>query len=98
MRIALATAHRHLVGGVERYVEGVISALAHRGHTVALVCERREAPDAPLMQVDTDAVWCAADGLDNLERNLARWNPDTCGRGSGDNRYMLLFDASPISH
>ncbi len=93
MRIAFATAHRHLIGGVERYVEGAMAALSRRGHTVALVCERRETPDAPLMQVDTDAVWCAADGIDDLERNLARWNPDIVfahGFASNDVERMVL--------
>jgi len=37
MRVLIATSHRNLVGGVEKYVQTLIPALLSRGHSVGLL-------------------------------------------------------------
>ena len=39
MRILIATSHRGLIGGAEKYLQEVIPGLIHSGHSVGLLYE-----------------------------------------------------------
>src|SRR5687767_6020806 len=79
MRILIATWHRNLVGGAEKYLQTLLPALTHRGHQVGLAYERsfdpvREAID---QRESSLATWCLADlGLERLMCAVAEWQPD----------------------
>jgi glycosyltransferase involved in cell wall biosynthesis len=68
MRILIATTHRNLVGGIERYVQRLIPALRAGGHNVALLYEDPFDP--------------AAATIDSLEPDLPAWCHNT--RSYGD--------------
>jgi len=88
MRILIATAHRNLVGGVEKYLQGVMPALLDRGHEVGLLYE--ETSDVSAERIDPASAriptWCAAElGTVTLDR-VAQWKPEVVyshGFGAG---------------
>ena len=56
MRILISTAHRNMVGGVEKYLQEMLPCLAARGHQLALLYEfrfdpRREPINSPELQL-----------------------------------------------
>jgi len=79
MRILIASEHRMLVGGVEKYLQAVIPGLLDRGHDLALLHEHPVNPgaetiDPPVGSLET---WCVAQlqaqgALDSVEE----WKPD----------------------
>jgi glycosyltransferase involved in cell wall biosynthesis len=80
MKILIATAHRNIVGGVETYLQALISALLRRGHQVAALFDHyhKEAAatiDSPELKLP---VWYCEDLRrdPDLWRELARWRPD----------------------
>jgi glycosyltransferase involved in cell wall biosynthesis len=79
MRILIATPHRNLVGGVEKYLQSVIPALMRRGHSLALFHQypfdqAKESIDA---QVEHLPSWSPADlGNETAIRLVAEWQPD----------------------
>ena len=79
MRILVATAHRRLVGGVEKYLQSVIPALQERGHSIALVYDYPyEGGDGA---IDSHAVavpyWCSMElGVPAAVRAIQEWSPD----------------------
>jgi glycosyltransferase involved in cell wall biosynthesis len=78
MRILIATINRNLVGGVEKYLHGLIPSLQERGHEVVLLHENR--PDPRLMNVDPAArpiqTWCVAEiGLAAALQSASQWKP-----------------------
>ena len=78
MRILIASSHRSLVGGVEKYLQSIIPHLQRRGHSVGLLYENPF--QAGGEGVDSDAsvpTWCATElGLDSVSRSLKNWEPD----------------------
>lgn len=79
MRILIATAHRNLVGGVEKYLQALIPGLLGRGYDVGLLYEY---PGDPARErIDPRGglthTWCLAelDAKTALD-SVADWNPD----------------------
>jgi glycosyltransferase involved in cell wall biosynthesis len=88
MRILIATWHRNLVGGTEKYVHSLLPALVNRGHEVSLI---HEVPvDHTLETIDLSdsalVTWCLEElGLEALMRAVAQWKPDIVySQGLGD--------------
>jgi glycosyltransferase involved in cell wall biosynthesis len=79
VRVLIATFHRNLVGGTEKYLQALLPGLAGRGHQIGLVHERptdpsRETIDSASIRL---AAWCLADlGLEPLMQSVAQWRPD----------------------
>jgi glycosyltransferase involved in cell wall biosynthesis len=104
MRVLIATAHRNLVGGVEKYVQAVIPGLLERGHDVGLLHEYRA--DSQGEHVDPSGgsvrTWCLAEaGLEAALRSVAEWKPDIVySQGlAGPDSVMVenaLLDAFPV--
>ncbi len=95
MRILIATFHRNVIGGTEKYLQGLLPRLAASGHEVALLHERpleagRERIDSAL---DAKA-WCVAEeGLAGILRLIGEWKPDVVyshGLESGELERKLL--------
>jgi glycosyltransferase involved in cell wall biosynthesis len=79
LRILIATSHRGLVGGVERYLQAVIPALVERGHHVALLFEfpfdsKQERIDAPELRLPA---WFLTElGIEAALGSVGDWKPD----------------------
>ncbi len=79
MRILIATTHRNVVGGVEKYLQAIIPALAIRAHEIALVFENSF--DPALESIDPPALnliaWSLREsGPQSILQSLAAWKPD----------------------
>jgi hypothetical protein len=79
MRILIATSHRNMVGGVEKYLQAILPSLARRGHPLALVYEYRFDPakervDSPELDIPRHGIEEA--GADEGLRFVERWKPD----------------------
>jgi glycosyltransferase involved in cell wall biosynthesis len=102
VRILIATAHRDLVGGVEKYLQSVIPALQGRGHSIALVydypCDPSEAGiDSHAAEVPS---WCSMDlGVSSVLRSLKDWVPDVVYCHGLDNSALerSLLDSYPTT-
>lgn len=79
MRILIATAHRNLVGGVEKYLQALIPGLLERGHDLGLLHEYPGSPDRETIDPPGGLThtWCLAK-LDTVTalHSIAEWNPD----------------------
>lgn len=79
MRILIATWHRNIVGGTEKYIQQILPALIGRGHETAIAHEcrhdpRRECIDDTLPDLRT---WCLEErGHEDLLQQVHEWNPD----------------------
>jgi len=102
VRILIATAHRRLVGGVEKYLQAVIPALQRRGHFVGLVydypCDAGEAG------IDSHATgvpaWCSMDlGVSSVLGSIKAWEPDVVYYHGLDNSALerSLLDLYPTT-
>lgn len=105
MRILIATTHRGLVGGVEKYLQSVVGGLIQRGHSVGVLYEHPfDATDATKEGIDFRAgrvpSWCSMElGLDSVLRSLKTWAPDIVyshGLGDGELERSLL-DSYPTA-
>jgi glycosyltransferase involved in cell wall biosynthesis len=79
MRILIATTHRNVVGGVEKYLQAIIPALAIRGHEIALVFENTFNPaletiDPP--ELNLPAWTLRESSYQSILQSLAAWNPE----------------------
>jgi glycosyltransferase involved in cell wall biosynthesis len=79
MRILIATSHRNLVGGVEKYLQEILPCLTKRGHQLALLYEYRFDPakeriDAPELGIPCHGV--AEAGFDAGLQFVRDWKPD----------------------
>jgi glycosyltransferase involved in cell wall biosynthesis len=100
MRILIATSHRNLVGGTERYLQVLIPGLTNRGHQLSVVYEHHF--DSVLETIDgagfSLASWCLAElGLECTLQLVAEWKPDVVysnGLEAADFQSALL-DAYP---
>jgi glycosyltransferase involved in cell wall biosynthesis len=79
MRILIATSHRNMVGGVEKYLQQILPRLAGRGHQLALLYEYRFDPGKERVSPSgLDLVACGTEesgvaaGLDFVRD----WKPD----------------------
>jgi glycosyltransferase involved in cell wall biosynthesis len=80
MKILIAAPHRNIVGGIETYLQALVSALSQRGHQVAALFDHHpidtvatiDSPDARL------PIWYCEDLRRDrdLWRELASWRPD----------------------
>ena len=80
MRILIATTHRSIQGGIEKYVQTLIPALLDQNQQVALLYEHGACDGAETVDPSGAglSVWCAKDLLAEPSRweELARWKPD----------------------
>lgn len=79
MRILIANLHRHLVGGVEKYLQLLVRGLLERGHSVGLLYE--VPPDPKAETIDSEEmrlpVWCSANtGVQGAQHAVTEWRPD----------------------
>jgi glycosyltransferase involved in cell wall biosynthesis len=79
MRILIANTHRNVVGGVEKYLQAIIPALAIRGHEIALVLENTFNPaletiDPP--ELNLRAWTLRESGYQSILQSLAAWKPE----------------------
>jgi glycosyltransferase involved in cell wall biosynthesis len=104
MRILIASAHRNLVGGVEKYLQAVVPGFEERGHEVGLLYEYPAVPEREQIDSPTGFVqaWClAADDPQALLRSVAAWKPDIvyCHGFDGADSLAVensLLDAYPV--
>jgi glycosyltransferase involved in cell wall biosynthesis len=68
MRILIAASNRAVIGGAEKYVQGLIPALLRHGHLVSILHEFASVPDQAT--------------IDPPDARLPRWLWDDRGRGS----------------
>jgi glycosyltransferase involved in cell wall biosynthesis len=79
MRILIASAHRNLIGGVEKYLQALIPGLLDRGHDVGFLYEypadpAKEQVHPPATPLRT---WCVAElGVPAVLNSVAQWRPD----------------------
>jgi glycosyltransferase involved in cell wall biosynthesis len=105
MRILIATSHRNLAGGVEKYLQQILPCLRQRGHQLALLYEYRFDPEKERVDplaLDIPCLGTEEAGLDAGLRFVRDWNPDVvCSQGleSTDlqtallNQYPTIFYA-----
>src|ERR1700735_5652301 len=79
MRILIATSHRNIAGGVEKYLQQILPCLAQRGHQLALVYEYRFDPareriDCPDLNIPCLGIEEA--GAEDGMRFVRDWKPD----------------------
>jgi glycosyltransferase involved in cell wall biosynthesis len=87
MRIAIVSWTSRKAGGVESYVERVMSALRAAGHEAGLLCEvNQPANREPIRIPDGSPVWCAPTmGIKGAIGALRAWKPDVIyGHGLAD--------------
>jgi glycosyltransferase involved in cell wall biosynthesis len=79
MRILIASSHRNVVGGVEKYLQKVLPGLADRGHQLALLYEYRFDPGRESIESADLTIPCrgiAESGVDAGLRFVTDWKPD----------------------
>src|SRR5262249_1982654 len=79
MRILITTAHRNLVGGVEKYLQSLIPGLSRRGHELGFLSEYRPYPNRERIDppgLDMRAWYGEGNDLKALLASIAEWNPD----------------------
>jgi glycosyltransferase involved in cell wall biosynthesis len=79
MRILIATSHRNLVGGVEKYLQQILPCLAQRGHQLALLYEYRFDPEKERvdpLNLEIPCLGTEEAGFDRALRFVRDWNPD----------------------
>ncbi len=79
MRILISTAHRNMVGGVEKYLQKILPVLAHRGHELALVYEHRFDPELEridLVDLNLPSHGIQESGVGQGIRFVRDWKPD----------------------
>lgn len=78
MRLAIISAYRNEVGGVEVYLGRVVAALMARGHTVGFWHEAALDAQYPQIPLPPEApIWCAqTQGPEAALASLRAWQPD----------------------
>lgn len=79
MRILISSAHRNLVGGVEKYLQAIIPGLIQQGHELAFLHEYPADADRERVEPADGMLptWCLAEfGVDSALRSVAEWQPD----------------------
>jgi glycosyltransferase involved in cell wall biosynthesis len=75
MRVAIATTTRRRIGGIETYVEALVSALTASGHEVALWHESTVGGTRSPMALP-EGVVCRSIGRATLDAAITAWPPD----------------------
>jgi glycosyltransferase involved in cell wall biosynthesis len=105
MRILIASAHRNLVGGVEKYLQAVIPGFEERGHEVAFLYEypadpKREHIDSASGFLDS---WCLQEADPQaVLASVGAWKPDVVYSHGFDGTDSVaiknsLLDAYPVA-
>ena len=98
MRILVATFHRNVIGGTEKYLQALLPRLIALSHEVGLVYEKplhanRECIDIPEAPIER---WCFEElGLSKTISLISQWRPDVVysqGLESGELESALLDD------
>ena len=80
MRILVATAHRNLVGGVEKYLQALIPGLEEHGHELGLLHEYQATPGRETIDLPPHGLtrtWCLAESpASTVLHSVAEWAPD----------------------
>ena len=79
MRILIATSHRNMVGGVEKYLQQILPHLAERGHPLALLYEYRFDPRKERVDpssLDLRSCGTEESGVDAGLGFVRDWKPD----------------------
>jgi glycosyltransferase involved in cell wall biosynthesis len=79
MRLLIATSHRNMVGGVEKYLQEILPHLAQRGHELALLYEYRFDPGRERidpLDLDIPSLGIHETGEDAGLRFVHDWKPD----------------------
>jgi glycosyltransferase involved in cell wall biosynthesis len=79
MRILIATTNRNLVGGLEKYLQGLMPGLLDRGHDLRLLHEKPADPQGTSIDPSgvTIPAWCPADsGVSAALSAISNWKPD----------------------
>jgi glycosyltransferase involved in cell wall biosynthesis len=79
MRILIATWHRNLVGGTEKYLQVLMPGLLRAGHQVGLIHEQPFQPALEAIDPSQSSLttWCLAEqSLADLMRSVSEWKPD----------------------
>ncbi len=98
MRILIATSHRNMVGGVEKYVQAILPALEQRGHELALLYEYRFDPQRERIDGairDMPSLGTEEYGAEAAGRFARDWKPDLVysqGLESADLQASLLSE------
>jgi glycosyltransferase involved in cell wall biosynthesis len=96
MRILIATFHRNLIGGTEKYLQALIPELLRNGHQIALLYEKPFDPARESITSSGQAVVnCCLEDEDapSVLRWVAEWRPDVIynqGLQAGDLEGALL--------
>jgi glycosyltransferase involved in cell wall biosynthesis len=100
MRILIATSHRNLVGGVEKYLQEILPCLAERGHQLAIAYEYRFDPkteriDAPHLKLP--CLGTEEAGIDRGLQFVRDWKPDVVYSQGLESAHLqsALLDAYP---
>lgn len=104
MRILIASSHRNLVGGVEKYLQAVLPGLLERGHELGLLYEYPASPKHE--HIDSLSAlrhaWCLLeDDPQAVFRSVAGWKPDLVYSHGFDSPDAValensLLDAYPV--
>ena len=78
MKIVVAQDALNAEGGVESYLAAIIPALRSRGHSVALLCVRRQGGATLVREVDGPSVAVASHRIDEAFAGLRAWGADVC--------------------
>src|SRR5438093_4424913 len=78
MRIAVVNWNRRREGGVETYLDIIISALHQAGHDIAFCHEIDQPPErSPIRLPEGAPSWCAGDlGIERAVSAVRKWRPD----------------------
>ncbi len=78
MRILIATWHRNLVGGTEKYLQALIPGLLKAGHQVALIHEQPFQPEREaICNPGLSLTWSLAEqSTSDVMRSVTAWKPD----------------------
>jgi glycosyltransferase involved in cell wall biosynthesis len=96
VRVLIATYHRNVIGGTEKYLQALIPGLIDRGHRVALLYELPFEParESIVASEHPVATYCLAEeGLTSALRWVSEWKPDVVynqGLIAGDMEDALL--------
>lgn len=76
MRILIHSSHRRLVGGVERYLEGIVAGLAAEGHQVALLTHHDAPETRSVISLPAAARVWVSDTDDTALASALAWGAD----------------------
>jgi len=101
VRILIATLSPDLIGGVEKYLQMLIPALARRGHSVGLLYQYPFTGSAQFIDPGLDLpAWCSGEmGVDSVLESIKTWAPDIVYSQGLDDEALEsgLLNAYPVA-